>query len=417
MVFDMTAVDLPEPQTFPIEFFERQWTKTAQLIGNSTEEGRLDGSSRWFTYHLKEPMFVESVTVQTEGYSQYDRFEVEAKCVDGETVNERVKMNGQAVPFNIGRVVSSFSFKPPKKFLASPSLTRVTATGLSVERLREVERAVRELSDRRAKLNEREAALTELEQKKSVLTAENQSLTNEVGKSRAELEGLRDAIENGKREVETIGSDLEDFKSEIRTARETRRALVSETEEERQKLKELRDEVRLFPSEITGFVREGNRSIGWYVALALPFAVVVVVVLTSLFSSAVDLTQLWRRDPALDIWTVFLTRIPFVLVAVFLIEACSIIVGRLIFEIIRINRQRLDFAKLSIVAKDVSVASANGTELSDDEVFEKETKLKMELLREHMRNYTGSEFEHKGSALMSALVGVAKRFSGASGKE
>ncbi|MDP1667945.1 hypothetical protein, partial [Phaeovulum sp.] len=94
------------------------------------------------------------------------------------------------------------------------------------------------------------------------------------------------------------------------------------------------------------------------------------------------------------------------------LEACAYVVGRLVFEVIRINRQRLDFAKLSIIAKDVSAASAHSTGLSASEVFDAETKLKMELLREHMKNYTGSEFEYKGSAIISAIVGVAERLSG-----
>ena len=101
-----------------------------------------------------------------------------------------------------------------------------------------------------------------------------------------------------------------------------------------------------------------------------------------------------------------------VLVAVTLIEACAYVVGRLVFEVVRINRQRLDFAKLSIIAKDVSAASARSTALTDGEVFDLETKLKMELLREHMKNYTGAEFEYKGSAIISALIGVADRLSG-----
>ena len=86
--------------------------------------------------------------------------------------------------------------------------------------------------------------------------------------------------------------------------------------------------------------------------------------------------------------------------------------GRLVFEVIRINRQRVEFAKLSIIAKDVSAAAAHRlTEIPEEGVFEAEIQLKMELLREHMKNYVGNEFEYKGTGLIAAIKGVADRLS------
>ena len=77
----------------------------------------------------------------------------------------------------------------------------------------------------------------------------------------------------------------------------------------------------------------------------------------------------------------------------------------------RINRQRIEFAKLSIIAKDVSTAAATVSgEIAEDEIFQHETKLKMELLREHMKNYVGTEFEYHGTGIIAAIKGVAERF-------
>lgn len=162
----------------------------------------------------------------------------------------------------------------------------------------------------------------------------------------------------------------------------------------------------MFPSEIAGFVKEGNRNIIWYVVLSLPFIFVIYVVLHALFSSAIDLTQLWRKEEGVDIWTVFLTRIPFVIVALAILEVCGYIAGRLIFEIIKINRQRLSLSKLSIIAKDVSTASANNLEMSDEELYQKETELKMQLLREHMKEYVGEDFSYKGTVIQSAIAAM-----------
>lgn len=95
-----------------------------------------------------------------------------------------------------------------------------------------------------------------------------------------------------------------------------------------------------------------------------------------------------------------------------LIEACGFIVGRLIFEIVKINRQRLEFSKLSIVAKDVVTASVVDSSMTDEERFGEETKLKMQLLQEHMKSRSSEEFKYTGSAITSAVIGVANRFSG-----
>lgn len=135
-------------------------------------------------------------------------------------------------------------------------------------------------------------------------------------------------------------------------------------------------------------------------------------VLWSLFSSAIDLTQLWRIEDDVNVWTIFLTRIPFVLVAIALVEACGFIVGRLIFEIVKINRQRLEFSKLSIIAKDVVLASSAELEMTDEERFSEETKLKMTLLQEHMKSQAQEEFRYTGSALTSAIIGAATKLAG-----
>jgi hypothetical protein len=177
-------------------------------------------------------------------------------------------------------------------------------------------------------------------------------------------------------------------------------------------MEHLTTKLRLFPSEIAGFVEEGNRNIRTYLWLSLPFAGIFGVVLWSLFSSSIDLTQLWKLDEGVDVWTIFLTRIPFVLVAIALIEACGFVVGRLIFEIVKINRQRLDFAKLSIVAKDVVTSAAVDVEMSGEEQFAEELKLKMSLLQEHMKSNSHEEFQYSGSAITSAIIGLANRLSG-----
>jgi len=133
--------------------------------------------------------------------------------------------------------------------------------------------------------------------------------------------------------------------------------------------------------------------------------------LDALFSGAVDLTQLWKEQENVSISTVFLTRIPFVIIALALLEVCGYVVGRLFSGIIRINRQRLSLSKLSIVARDVSVAAAQNLELDSDQMYENEVRLKMELLRGHMTDDLGAEFEYKGTFLQNLATRVVDAVS------
>ena len=108
----------------------------------------------------------------------------------------------------------------------------------------------------------------------------------------------------------------------------------------------------------------------------------------------------------MSVWIIFLTRIPFVLIALALLEVCGYVVGRLFSEIIRINRQRLALSKLSIIARDVSVAAAQNLEFDNDQLYEKEVKLKMEMLRAYMTEDLGLDFEYKGTFIQQFAKSV-----------
>ncbi|MBP0482430.1 hypothetical protein [Sagittula salina] len=174
-------------------------------------------------------------------------------------------------------------------------------------------------------------------------------------------------------------------------------------------LEKVKTELKMFPSDLAGYIEEGARNIKIYAALSTPFVIVILFVTWSLFFSAIDLTVIWRdTGEEIDVWSIFLTRLPFVIVAVTLLEVCGYTVGRFIYEIIKINRQRIAMQKLSIIAKDISTLSAKNTELTDDEIFERETALKMELLRDHLKDDLTQDFSYSGTAFQS----VAKAISG-----
>jgi hypothetical protein len=400
----------PKEHLIAVEFYSRRGNKDELLINGAGAP--FDAKSRWFSYAFARPVFLTSIEITCEGYASYDKFDVEVDHVDGTRHEERIPVNGGTVRLALGKLATAFRFRPDKKWLSDPKILKVTSTGYSESEFHEFEWAIKEFHKKVADIERREKRLAAQQEELAALKVERTELESAIGKAKAESEQLTQLVATTKATVDKLQSLEKDLRQKNSSAQETLRNQSAQIEKESQRLQELVREVRLFPSEIAGFVKEGNRSISTYVWIGLPFLVVLITILVLIFVNAVNLTQIYKEVEDIDIWTIFLTRIPFVLVAIALIEASGYVVGRLVFEVIRINRQRVEFAKLSIIAKDVSAASAAKVgEMSDREIFDAETQLKMELLREHMKNYVGSEFEYKGTGLIAAIKGVADRIS------
>ncbi|MCW1951878.1 MAG: hypothetical protein KIH44_011000 [Octadecabacter sp.] len=50
--------------------------------------------------------------------------------------------------------------------------------------------------------------------------------------------------------------------------------------------------------------------------------------------------------------------------------------------------------------------------MTAEDQFSEELKLKMMLLQEHMKSQTNEEFRYSGSAITSAIIGAASKFTG-----
>lgn len=402
----------PPPHPIKVEFFSDRSKKTTNLINNDDPRNHLKGRNLWYSYSFSEPVYITGILIECEGYSSWNKFEILIDHIDGTKHDERVDVSGNGVSLRLGKLASAFSFRPEQKLLANPIIRKVVVTGLTLSEFHEYEWAIKNHDKREKSIASKESRVEELEQKLSELKSEHSSINDSVGKARGELETLQSENSKISSKITELQKQQKDLSSLIQTKEAERREILADIDKKQRELSDITHEVRLFPSEIVGFVKEGNRNIKSYALIGLPFAVILGIILVSMFSSAVDLTQLWRREENIDIWVIILTRLPFLLLALALIETCSYVIARLIFEIMRINRQRLELSKLSIIAKDVSTASSHNTDLTDEERFVEETKLRMQLLREHMANYPEQDFVYKGSAIMTAIINVAEKITG-----
>lgn len=413
----------PTPHLIPVTLFARQTNKTTQLVNNSDSDFSVSGKHQWFDFEFEVPVFVTQIEVDATGYDTWNSIEFLIRSADGKDVGDKVRFTRDApTVFETAKVATGFRFKPDQKWgvVDSPKIRSVRISGLTIDEFVRLEAEVSTLAGREKKLAEREARVNASEEalaekQKTVtatvneLTKQKTQLESEVGKATAQLSELQQSVEQTRVQRSDETSKLNDIKSEIEVQRDERRSLAADIAEQESTLSDLTKDVRLFPSEIAGFVKEGNRSTIQFILLAMPFVAIIVYVTYALFSSSIDLTQIWKVEDGIDIWSIFLTRLPFVIVAVTILEVCGYVIGRFIFEVLKINRQRLNLSKLSIIAKDVTVAASHGTDATDEEIFERETKLKMELLREHMKEYVNDDFTYKGTAVQSAISAVVEK--------
>lgn len=186
---------------------------------------------------------------------------------------------------------------------------------------------------------------------------------------------------------------MSNIKTELDNLSNRRELISSEITTKKDDLSKLKANLDLFPSELSDFVRQGARNTKTLFWLAAAPIAVIVGMFALLISGAVDLSTKITTSQNINIEALIVSRMPYVFVAVTIVTACYKIARAFIVELININRQRLNLTKISIIAKDVSNSSEFNLDLNENEIYNLRVRLKMDLLRDHLKNYVSPEFE------------------------
>lgn len=413
----------PQEGGIPIEFFRKRTSKTARLIDNSNASFSVQGQHKWYNLQLDESIYITKIIFFTNDYTSYDSAEIEwASKSQGSDGKEKTKNKEGAFIFEVNSFVQNISFRPEKKYLAKPEIRRIEVYGLTIKDFSEAcqylsrldhykKEIVEDLEAYFIKAEECSGIINEFEdKKKEILTSidmmeeQRDSLSTEINTLSDSKESLQESINKLKNEESHIISRKQKLDDLIDQKVKDQQGLNTEIADRKIHLRKLKENINLFPSEITGFVDQGAKSITRYTILSSIPILVIILVTASLFLSSADLTVVYKRPEGVDIWTVLLTRIPYVVISATLIHACYRIAKIFISEIIKINRQRLNLSKISIIATDVSNASSEGLDLSSDEHYQLRTKLKMELLREHLKEYIRSDYIYEPTSLSTEEI-------------
>ncbi|WP_290524722.1 hypothetical protein [Alcanivorax sp.] len=406
------------PHEINISFLDHRGRKTTKLVGNTSEKNFVKGQNRTYEFEFKEPQFVSLIQIDTRDYA--DGNKASFTCTyhpSGDKGKVQVANANNAWVVQINGFITKFSIEPPRKYLGDQLLTSVQIKGFSssefsdiakqvgsVENLRQS--ALEKCKERLETVTAKEAEVEGLNQKIAELTetinrldGEKAQVESQIDSAQEKLEATGRAVGSKKQELSEYSARIESASSSIEQKTEERKQLSTEIAKADAELRELKENINMFPTEISGFVSQGASSIRRYSFLAAIPIIVIGLVTVDLFSKASELSHLENLPEAVSIWEILIARFPYVLVCGALIASSYKLARVFIAEIIRINEQRLNLTKISIIAKDVSDASEDGLSLDDAARYEHRTHLKMDLLRAHLKGYLADGYQYSKKEL------------------
>ncbi|WP_375421124.1 hypothetical protein [uncultured Sphingomonas sp.] len=414
-------VDSDHIVELPFELFDKQTNKTTQLIAESGKSAPIEGRHRWFEYKFIDPALISEIAVSTNGYTEFHEFEFKWQDANGNERSLSLKPVNNTFRATINGICRKVSFRPPSAFFSDPSIISVRVYGLPDGAISDALDVLSDLESYKSKIigitdaavadaGRKTLAANAAESNHAAIDREIQALKSTVSRTKKVIDDLSDkrnqlitensAAEDTLRSNKARISDL-DAKSLALTDNQSN--LITNIQKSTLELKGLRENINLFPSEIVGFVNQGSKNIFQYTLIAgLPILVIVVMFILLVRGSA-DLSIIISENPKINIQAIMLSRLPYVAIAVARVTASYKIARVFISEIININNQRLSLTKLSIIAKDISNAAEFDRNINDEDIYRLRTDLKMQLLRDHLKDYISKDFKIE---LPRRLLGV-----------
>lgn len=401
LVEELKASETPEPHHFDLSIIQGSLTKTASLLGNTDSNNALRSENRWFTYKFEKPIFVEEIRVKTEHFGFTTSFEFSYLTFpDNNSFSENARMNENEYKLLIGNFVSKISFRPPRQYISGKMITGVEVLGLTTSEVSahlkiasnlkslknklvlETQKRLDDLDAKEERLVDYEASVEEYTETVEGLKAKESAIQSAISK----LESKRDEVSERIRLLSTSESEfksrIDGFEDSIDQKKKEQKALNSEIGSLHSELQGLKSDINMFPSEISGYNSEAGKQVRLYAGLAIIPLILFGVVTAVLFSRAADLTYIFAKNENVDVFSIFVTRLPFVTVSAAILAVSYKVAKQLILEVIEINRKRQKLTQVSIVASDVTTAAADGLSLSDELKFENRISLRMSLLKD-----------------------------------
>ena len=396
-------------QEIPFELLDKQ-TRTTRLLSTSGDVQQIEGRNRWYEFKFKEPVLITTMTIETHGYLPTSEFEIDWLDDREKPRSATAKPQGDGlVQIEINRLCYGVAFKPPSMMFVPTKIGVVRVEGLlrgsidsALETLTHLDEAkaaalaVIQKATARAEQrieNARQADLERGNAQRDVTNLKQQA--SRLKKSVDDLSLKRNELITANAEAERTLIDSNErrgrIEAEILQASSKLTGLKSDIQNSETQLASLKNNINLFPTEIVEFANQGSRNVKLYFWLALAPLMILVLMFVLLVRGAADLTTVITTDTDVNLQALFLSRLPYVVIATAIITACYKFSKAFFDEMVRINKQRLNLTKVSIIAKDISSAAETGLSLTDEATYRLRAELKMAILRDHLKEYLSGE--------------------------
>lgn len=428
IIEEIDAFEIINPKKVEIELYDiNKTTLQSQLVVNTDVNFSYAMENRVYEYKFTEPIYINHISIKSKANDLKDMV-VKVITIDNDEIS--FDINGYTkydyIRVTVKNIIKGFKLIPPKKVKKGPkiNLEKIEVFGYKISRFEELKKHAITLNnlqttlknESKKVLEENKILLSKIEDERKVLEESHEKLDEEIETlteknkviqtNKVELEK---EITNKKQLLDTVTKNLDKSKTQIadlsskeqllkdsiqqkETSIQTLNTKISQINME---LKEAESNRDLIAYDLQEYVKNANKDIQVYIALSvIPWILIAVVTIMILGGSA-DLTTVLKVEKNAQIWTIFWSRIPFVIAVGTVLFVAYEISNIFVRRIIDIHQQKLDFAKIGIIAKDVSDASTDSLELSDQDIFELRTKLKMDMLKSHLSRELGKKYEYK----------------------
>jgi len=283
-------------------------------------------------------------------------------------------------------------------------------TNASLEKLISPARVVIDAAEQ--KESERDALVTKIDDLNESLEETNELVVtaeSDLEKSRTERTNINAEATDLRNEITTLQARIVGQEESIEKNQFERKRIAEEVSDSSSELKKLENSIELFPSNLEGFVESSaeHKKLYWKLAAA-PIAIIIVLAGMLIFNAA-ELTTVYNEEDNVRVFSILLTRMPYVIIAGGIITACYALAISLVSEIMRINSQTRGLSKMNIIATDVSAAAEEGLDLDQKELYHYRAGLKMDLLREHMKKEISEEYSYIETARVKKMLERIKK--------
>nr|WP_143592213.1 hypothetical protein [Stenotrophomonas maltophilia] len=384
----------PQEATGLISSFNGRNQKSIRALRSKDSRQTLKGA---YSFETDSSLpFIRSIRVYGPAADVAKEYQLTAFLSDG-TERRSVKFYGSRAGTYayapIYKAISGFELVPKGK-RSSVEVSKIEATGHHFSALEKAGEDLRKILEAKDSI---EAYSQQVKEEVAALLAKKSDLTDEISRlsvehdeAASESVTVAEELSKVKAEISLEAASREKLNSENRTSQNSLaqlevkiKSINTEVSKKDLELRQLTDKRRLISDEFSSFVDEGRvqaRVYGW---ISIVPAMMAAVALGFLLYGGWTFAKLIVATPT-QAYAYFIQRLPYTAATVAIVGMLLELLRQIVKKVMKIHEDRLALARLLVIARDATYASAADLEMSEEQIFAERMKVKMVLLKAHL---------------------------------